>query len=59
MTPSAVNRTKGRRGDISEKAIAIVLMRDDGDLNQNDGEQGGDVVEHLMYLKGKTNKTFW
>ena len=57
-TLSAVNTTKGRRGDISEKAIVIVLMRDDGDLTQNDREQGGDVVEHLMYLEGKTNKTF-
>jgi len=51
---SAVNRAKGRRRDTSE-VIAIVLMRGDGAMNQNDEGRSGDVVEHLMYLKGKVH----
>ena len=54
MALSAVNRAKGRRRDTSE-AIAIVLMRGDGATNQDDEGRSGDVVEHLMYLKGKVH----
>lgn len=43
ITLSFINRVQGRRRDISEKAIAIVLMRDDGDLNQNDRGRGSDI----------------
>lgn len=49
-----MNRAKGRRRDTSE-VIAIVLMRGDGATNQNDEGRSGDVVEHLMYLKGKVH----
>lgn len=54
MTLSAVNRAEGRRRDTSE-AVAIVLMRGDGDMSQNDEGRSGDVVGHLMYFKGKVH----
>ena len=54
MALSAVNRAKGRRRDTSE-AIAVVLMRGDGATNQDDEGRSGDVVEHLMYLKGNVH----
>ena len=54
MTLSVVNRAKGRRRHTRE-AVAIVLMRGDGDMSQNDEGRSGDVVGHLMYFKGKVH----
>ena len=41
MTLSAVNRAKGGRRHTRE-AVAIVLMRGDGDMSQNDEGRSGD-----------------
>ena len=54
MTLSVVNRAKGKRRHTRE-AVAIVLMRGDGDMSQNDEGRSGDVVGHLMYFKGKVH----